>query len=234
MWNAAKARYLPTLAFRRFECTSWLRGVVPQEDGLARCLAASSSRASITTSAHAPPWGHQGTSLSTALPIPLASLLDESLSVEDDDSCVINHDLFGQYKSFPAMAKAVAKDDILVIVSSLSLIKRRHRILLQHLTTNVVNNLHLWTAPDLAELCTCLLQLGFLHEDLCVAMTDRVLETADLCSASELCWLLDAYASNRCLVASVVATIAKESASQLHKFRIHEVARHASSLSRLQ
>jgi len=165
---------------------------------------------------------------------PVLDLLDENLVEEDDDEeYVINHDLFGPYKSYAAMAKAVAKDDILVIVNSLALIGRRHRCLLQHLTTNVVKNLHLWSAPDLAELCKCLLQLGYLHEDLCVAMADRVLLTVEQCSASELCWLLDAYAATRCSVDSVVAAIAEESTSKVHKFRIEELARHASSFARL-
>ena len=41
---------------------------------------------------------------------------------------------------------------------------------------------------------------AFLHEDLLIGIADRVEQTAAMCTARELCLLLDAYATARCHV----------------------------------
>merc|ERR1719506_1257946 len=91
------------------------------------------------------------------------------------------------------MAQAVSKDDILQIVENFVLIRRKHVYLFQGLKNTIIRTVDTWTAPELAALCHAWAQLGFLHEDFCVEMAERVAATAHKCSGEELCWLMDAY-----------------------------------------
>lgn len=145
----------------------------------------------------------------------------------------LNQDFWGKYTDIPSMAQASEKADILQIIENFVLIHRKHVYLFQRLKNTVLRNLAFWSAPDLAVLCHAWAQLGFLHEDLCVAMGERVTATAELCNAQELCWLMDAYATSRCFVHSVTEEIAKQTAASLDHFTLSQLCLHVSSFARL-
>jgi len=121
----------------------------------------------------------------------------------------------------------------LQIVDNFVLIHRKHVHVFQRLKVTVLRTLDMWSASDLAGLCHAWAQLGFLHEDLCLAMAGRVTETVDGCNPQQLTWLLDAYATARCSVDSVTATIVRATFLLLEKFTLKELCLHASSFARL-
>ncbi|CAK0794744.1 unnamed protein product [Prorocentrum cordatum] len=131
------------------------------------------------------------------------------------------------------MAEATDKRDILMIVDNFVLIHRKHIYLFQRLSNTVLGTMAAWDAPDLAALCRGWAQLGFLREDLCVAMAPRVLATAHMCSAQELCLLMDAYATARCVMPSVVEEVENRTVLLLDDFQLPELCLHASSFARL-
>jgi len=145
----------------------------------------------------------------------------------------LNKDFWGKYTDIPSMAKATDKEDILQIIDNFVLIHRKHIYLFQRLKNTVLRNLDTWSAPDLAMLCHAWAQLGFLHEDLCIAMADRVVATAQNCTTQELCWLMDAYATARCCVQSVNLEIMKQTLLKIDDFALSELCLHASSFARL-
>lgn len=145
----------------------------------------------------------------------------------------LNPDFWGKYEDIPSMAKASEKADILQIIQNFVLIHRKHVYLFQRLKNTVVKTLEHWSAPDLAALCHAWAQLGFLHEDLCIAMSPRVTATAQACSPKELCWLMDAYATARCSVQSVSDEIAALSLMKFDEFTAPQLCLHASSFARL-
>ncbi|CAE8597935.1 unnamed protein product [Polarella glacialis] len=129
----------------------------------------------------------------------------------------LNTAFWGRYENIPSMALASEKQDILQITENFALIHRKHIYLFQRLKNTVLRTLDLWSAPDFAALCHSWAQLGFLHEDLCVAMAERVTSTAYTCNTQELCWLMDAYATARCSVHSVVTEITKQTLLRLEE-----------------
>lgn len=145
----------------------------------------------------------------------------------------LNTDFWGKYEDIPSMAKAYEKEDILQIVENFVLIHRKHVYLFQRLKVTVLRTLEHWSAPDLAVLCHAWAQLGFLHEDLCIAMATRVGETAHLCSPQELCWLMDAYATSRCSIQSAADVLTQLTLLRLDDFTMPQLCLHASSFARL-
>lgn len=145
----------------------------------------------------------------------------------------LNPDFWGKYQDIPAMAQAEGKEDILQIVDNFVVIHRKHVYLFQRLKVTILKNMASWSAPDLAALCHAWAQLGFLHEDLCIAMVERVAATAHLCDAQQLCWLMDAYATARCSVQSVVEEITRQTLLIFDSFSIPQLCLHASSFARL-
>lgn len=145
----------------------------------------------------------------------------------------LNEAFWGRYTDIPSMALAVEKEEILQIIENFALIHRKHLYLFQRLKATVLRTLDLWSASDLAALCHAWAQLGFLHEDLCVAMAERVKMTAYACSTQELCYLFDAYATARCSVQSVVSEITKLTMLRLDEFTPPQLCLHASSFARL-
>lgn len=158
--------------------------------------------------------------------------IDELMQVASE-KYKLNADFWGKYADIPSMAQATDKEDILQIIENFVLIHRKHVYLFQRLKNTVMKNLPLWSAPDLAELCHAWAQLGFLHEDLCVAMSDRVTSTSYTCTAQELCWLMDAYATARCSVRSVTEEITAQTLASLDDFNLRQLCLHASSFARL-
>jgi len=145
----------------------------------------------------------------------------------------LNADFWGKYTDIPSMALASDKEEVLQIIENFVLIHRKHVYLFQRLKNTVMKNLALWSAPDLAALCHAWAQLGFLHEDLCLAMADRVTATVRACDAQELCWLMDAYATARCSVRSVTEEITLRTLVTLDDFTLQQLCLHASSFARL-
>eukprot|EP00931_Biecheleriopsis_adriatica_P049275 TRINITY_DN28502_c0_g1_i1.p1 TRINITY_DN28502_c0_g1~~TRINITY_DN28502_c0_g1_i1.p1 ORF type:complete len:923 (+),score=192.94 TRINITY_DN28502_c0_g1_i1:68-2770(+) len=145
----------------------------------------------------------------------------------------LNEAFWGRYTDIPSMALATEKEEILQIIENFALIHRKHLYLFQRLKATVLRTVEMWSASDLAALCHAWAQLGFLHEDLCVAMASRVTATAYACSTQELCWLMDAYATARCSVQSVVDEIAKQTLLRLEEFTPSQLCLHASSFARL-
>lgn len=145
----------------------------------------------------------------------------------------LNHDFWGKYADIPSMAFASEKGEILQIVEHFSLVRRKHIYLFQRLKNTVLAQLDLWSAPDLAVLCNSWASLGFLHEDLCVAMSARVALTAQECSPRQLCFLMDTYATARCSVHSVNAEIGRLTLERLDDFTLTQLCLHASSFARL-
>lgn len=145
----------------------------------------------------------------------------------------LNKDFWGKYTDIPSMAMASEKEDILQIIENFVLIHRKHVHLFRHLKNTVLRNLDLWSAPDFAALCHAWAQLGFLHEDLCIAMAERVNATAHACSTQEIVWLFDAYATARCSVQSVTDEINRQTLLRMDDFTLPQLCLHASSFARL-
>lgn len=131
------------------------------------------------------------------------------------------------------MTKATRTEDILQIVENFVLIRRKHHYLFQHLKNTVLRNVDQWSAPDFAALGYSLGQLGYSHEDLCVAMAERVVLTAHTCNTQELCLLLDTYASARCSVQSVSDEVTRRTMLNIDCFTLPQLCLHASSYARL-
>mmetsp|Transcript_81208 Transcript_81208/g.143201 ORF Transcript_81208/g.143201 Transcript_81208/m.143201 type:complete len:856 (-) Transcript_81208:127-2694(-) len=149
------------------------------------------------------------------------------------DKYELNEAFWGRYADIPSMALASEKEDILQIIENFALIHRKHIYLFQRLKSTVLRTLDMWSASDFAVLCHAWAQLGFLHEDLCVGMADRVQATAYACTCQELCWLMDAYATARCSVDSVVNEITRQTLLRLEEFTPSQLCLHASSFARL-
>lgn len=158
--------------------------------------------------------------------------IDELIQIASE-KYKLNSDFWGKYADIPSMAQATDKEDILQIIENFVLIHRKHVYLFQRLKSTVMKNLPLWSAPDLAALCHAWAQIGFLHEDLCIAMSERVTATAHACNAQELCWLMDAYATARCSVRSVTEEITARTLVTLEDFNLRQLCLHASSFARL-
>lgn len=158
--------------------------------------------------------------------------IDELMQIASD-KYKLNTSFWGKYQDIPSMAHATDKVEILEIIDNFALIHRKHVYLFQRLKNAVMKNLPLWSAPDLAALCHSWAQLGFLHEDLCIAMSERVTATAHACNAQELCFLMDAYATARCSVRSVTEEITAQTLITLDDFTVQQLCLHASSFARL-
>jgi len=183
------------------------------------------------------------------VPVPSAFSTGREASLEDqesrDDISIeellktfsdmhhLNSEFWGQYKDIPSMAQASDKHDILQITQNFALIRRKHLNLFQRLKKTVLQNLDMWAASDLAVLCHAWGELGFMHEDVCVAMAGRITATVHACSAQELCQLMDTYATARCSIQSVTLEITKHTMQLLDQFSCSQLCLHASSYARL-
>lgn len=145
----------------------------------------------------------------------------------------LNMEFWEKYNDISGMALATDKTDILEIVENFALIHRKHAHLFQRLKSTVVRSIDAWNAPELAALCHAWAQLGFKHEDLCVAMADRVAATVNLCAAQELCWIWDAYASVRVTIPCVTEAVTLETYKKVDEFSVEQLCNHASSYARL-
>eukprot|EP00439_Symbiodinium_sp_Y106_P023642 s5005_g2.t3 len=145
----------------------------------------------------------------------------------------LNEGFWGPYRDIPSMATATKKEEILQIVESFALVKRKHVGLFQRLTATVQRSPELWSAADFALLCRSLGEVGCLHEDLCVAMAPRVTATISSCEVNDLVLLLDAYARTRCHVPSAVEAILQQTALRLEEFSVSQLCLHVSSMARL-
>merc|ERR1719217_50769 len=113
------------------------------------------------------------------------------------------------------------------------MIHRKHVYLFGKLKSTVLRSMDSWCAPELAALCHAFAKLGFLRDDLCVAMADRVVATANQCTASELCLLFDAYASTRVAIPTMTEAVTSETWKHLDNFTPEQVCLHCSSFARL-
>ncbi|CAE7246117.1 NLRC3 [Symbiodinium sp. CCMP2592] len=145
----------------------------------------------------------------------------------------LNEGFWGPYRDIPSMATATKKEEILQIVESFAMVKRKHVGLFQRLTATVQRSLELWSAADFALLCRSLGEVGCLHEDLCVAMAPRVTATISSCEVDDLVLLLDAYARTRCHVPSAVEAVLQQTALRLEEFSASQLCLHVSSMARL-
>lgn len=205
-----------------------------------RHLAVAAAQASAGSPPGLPPLEPQFPSLQQQVP---ASSLDEGfrrggVSIDDlvqtaSEKYELNKDFWGKYTDIPSMALASEKGDILQIIENFVLIHRKHVHLFRRLKNTVLRNLDMWSAADFAALCHAWAQLGFLHEDLCVAMAERVTATAHMCNPQEICWLMDAYATARCSVQSVTDEITKQTLLKMDEFTLPQLCLHASSFARL-
>jgi len=151
----------------------------------------------------------------------------------DAEDLMLNEGFWGPYRDIPSMATATKKEEIIQIVENFALINRRHIRLFQRLKATVLRTIETWAASDLALLCRAWSELGFLHEDLCIAMAPRVAATLPGCTVSELVCLLDAYATARCYVPSAVDVILQQTVLRLEEFNASQLCHHACSLARL-
>eukprot|EP00405_Crypthecodinium_cohnii_P045346 CAMPEP_0206585962 /NCGR_PEP_ID=MMETSP0325_2-20121206/36733_1 /ASSEMBLY_ACC=CAM_ASM_000347 /TAXON_ID=2866 /ORGANISM="Crypthecodinium cohnii, Strain Seligo" /LENGTH=940 /DNA_ID=CAMNT_0054093617 /DNA_START=20 /DNA_END=2842 /DNA_ORIENTATION=+ len=145
----------------------------------------------------------------------------------------LNPGFWGSYKDIPSMAKVTETEEVLRIVENFALIHRKHIQLFQRLKNTVLKTMPEWSAPQLAALCHAWAQLGFLHEDLCIAMAERVVATAHDCTPQELCYLMDAYATVRCTVPSAIGELSNQTVLKFEDFTLPQLCHHASSFARL-
>eukprot|EP00928_Gymnodinium_smaydae_P026446 TRINITY_DN20770_c0_g1_i1.p1 TRINITY_DN20770_c0_g1~~TRINITY_DN20770_c0_g1_i1.p1 ORF type:complete len:557 (+),score=111.27 TRINITY_DN20770_c0_g1_i1:105-1775(+) len=156
-------------------------------------------------------------------------ILEDSL--EDVE---LNPEMWAGYKDLPSMATATDKHEILQLFDSFLLARRRHVYLFVCLKNAVLEDMNAWTAPELAVLFRTWAELSFLQEDALVRASSRIVETLHLCDARELSLLLDAYATARCSVSSIIDGVLLQTLHRLDSFSDEQLCLHASSLARLQ
>ena len=135
----------------------------------------------------------------------------------------------------PAMfrVKCRRKSDILETVQDFVTLHRKPVHLFSKIKCRILNNLGAWTATELGVVCHAWAQLGFLKEDFCVAISDRVADTAETCTVDSLVHLMDAFATTRCVVASVVDAINAQVKRKVYELDPRQLGLYCSSLARL-
>jgi hypothetical protein len=139
--------------------------------------------------------------------------------------------LYGSLLTLKTCARK--KSDILEAVQDLVVMHRKPVHLFSKFKARILGNLKAWTASELGVVCHAWAQLGFLKEDFCVAISDRVVESAPTCSADSLVNLLDAFASTRCVISSAVEAINREVTLKVAELDPRQLGLHCSSLARL-
>lgn len=157
----------------------------------------------------------------------------EELIQQSSEKYDLNMKFWGRYNNVTEMTLATEKEEILEIVENFAAIRRKQSHLFQRLKTSMIRSIDAWSAPDLAAVCHAWAQLGFKHDDLCVAMADRTTSTLHLCTAQELCWVFDAYATMRVTIPCVARAVTAETYKKVDDFSLEQLCDHASSFARL-
>jgi len=125
------------------------------------------------------------------------------------------------------------KSDILEAVQDFVVLHRKPVHLFCQFRARILRDLKTWTASELGVVCHAWAQLGFLKEEFCVAISDRVVESAPTCTADSLVNLLDAFATTRCVISSAVEAINREVKEKVSELDPRQLGLHCSSLARL-